>query len=159
MKIVAALAGLAFLLGASGVAKADGDPFVYTIRGSFIDGEPDPSYNVGANGKAIVQIGASVVFTVYNSDTVVRTSRPMYALSGGLAPATGGAYLITINASGNDTVDMAPGDTMTYSLNNSNTSPSIVTGQHEASCTFNISDAKTPDSRGANATPVNVTVQ
>lgn len=154
MKIVLAIAATACFLGMSNIAKAqnDGNPYKYTITGDFIDGEPDPSYTA-VGGKAYVQVGCAAVYEVLNTAIVVRRSMPYFSAKAILGPAAGGAAPIPPPlpapqfASGEDDMDMMPGQKVQYSLHFDSSSGDVTTGQWNAFALFEIGDQKTGDGK------------
>jgi hypothetical protein len=123
MKIAASILAIAFLLGLSSIARAQGNgsPYLFTLLyGSFVDGEPDATYG---SAPAYIQVGASAGWSCENTDTINHLAETQYYLFCYLYQGPGaGTELLppdTQNpqyASGYWNGEMIPGQVLDYYL-------------------------------------------
>jgi hypothetical protein len=153
MKCSSILAAMV-LLGASQTvshAQTSGNPFLYTITGNFISGEPNASYTAAGGPPAVatVQVGAAATFTVKNTDTRTRHASANYSVATLLSVHTTGVTMFPLsqptNTNSTYDSDMTSNQFVTLPGLSYLSSGSVGIGSYDAIYAFNISDNKTTD--------------
>jgi hypothetical protein len=169
MKIVTTIASLAVLLGLCTVSQAqttwvkyyenDGEPFKYSFSGSFIDGEPMPTYQ-SSGGTAVVEVGVYASWTVLNTDTRQRLAAPEWMVTTSLTwtDNTGHNHTAFSNTVvGWDNFTLNAGQSRNEGQQGNCSGP-VGPNSYTANASCNIQDAKTEDARidiGWTSTTVN----
>jgi hypothetical protein len=169
MRILSTIAALAALLGICTISQAqttwtkeyedDGQPFEYSFSGSFIDGEPMPTYQ-SSGGTAVVEVGVYATWTVLNTDTRQRLAAPQMTVVTSLSYTdnTGKTHTSLSNtASGGTTFNLNAGQSRQVGQQGNCSGP-VSPNSYTAYGLCTIADGKTTDTRadvGSTPTTVN----
>jgi hypothetical protein len=157
MKIVTTIATLAALLGLCTISRAqttwvksyenDGQPFQYSFSGSFIDGEPMPTYQ-SSGGTAVVEVGVYASWTILNTDTRARLAAPSWTVYTSLSYTNAGKNYTALKNTvlGWDNFTLNAGQSRNEGQQGNCSGP-VGPNSYSANASCTIQDEKTQDGR------------